>query len=215
MKKLNFCQFLNQLYINMKIKTFLLGLVITTTFCSDLFCQVEDQESASIFRRSFNKELTEFYSQKYVFSELLDVKHKQTVDISWKAITSAKSGELTTLVYHSDDLDTQGVVFVFWNDYLYEYNIAYNGYSFKSFEMADASELLNLLDKTINEKKSKIKEDDNIVLRYDDVVFSFSGKAGEKGNVMVFWDNCQSLWTIANLKATIKRTNKFLQKKNK
>jgi hypothetical protein len=193
------------------MKKYILFILTVCLFTSNGYSQIKQDESLDIFRRLYNQEITYYASRKYVFTELFKIEHNQLIDATLKSVTGAKSGELTTLVYHSDDLKRQGLIFTFWNDRLTELNLKYDGYGFRHFELSEANNLLNRLVEIIKEKKSVLEEDNNAAFQYEDVTFVFSGNK----DILVLWQDFSANWTEANLNATINRVNTFLKKKNK
>ncbi len=192
----------------MKPTTLLLLLLLAPIL---LFSQIGPQESRDIFRRQYNAELTYDVSIKYICQELLAVEHNKLADVTFGVAASAKSGELTTIGYHSDILQKQGLVFVFWNDRLTnETFFGYDGYGFRNFDLNATNVIITRLTQILEDKKVVLEEDKFAIFQYEDVTFVFKGNK----TIYVCWKDFRALWTTTNLETTIKRVEKFLKRKN-
>jgi len=189
--------------------------ILITGFTTNCAAQDTGTKATDIFRRIYNAELTYETSKQFVFTELIKVPHDKLAGVLLYPVSTSKYGELTTLVYHSEDLDRKGFIFAFWDEYVTASNMSYNGYSFRAFEITDETEnLLTRLKEIIEDKKGALKDDNNAIYQYEDVTFGFY-KEGMKKSIDVFWNGYKSKWNDANLKKTIKRVQKVMKKKGK
>lgn len=161
------------------------------------------------------KEITEYYSKQYIIDEILKVQDRQSIGVYIDAITAAKSGELTTVLYQCDALNKKGLVFVFWNDFWTESTLPYKGFGFYDLEMDKANELFIQLETLMNQK-NKVDalnySNGNIVYKSDDLTFLFYSKSIDLGSIIavrVWYKMFDSDWTKTNLQTTIKRFRKF------
>lgn len=188
-----------------------LFLTVMWLYPTSFFAQISPQESKDPFRRQYNAEITFDISLKYICQEVLKVEHNKMADVTFGIATSAKSGELTTAAYHSDVLHKQGLVFVFWNEWLTsELFIEYEGYGFRVFDLGAANSILTRLKQIAEDKKIILEEDNLAVFQYEDVTFIFK----DRKTIYVCWNEYRALWTTTNLETTIRRIEKFLKKKN-
>ncbi len=111
------------------------------------------------------------------------------------------------------------MIFGFWNPYVNEFNLRYKGYAFKHFEFETANELIANLDQVLEEKKSIIRLDDNqglsknAVYVFDDITFIFYKNELGSNLVRVLWNDFDSEWNQANVKAMSRRMRRFFDDK--
>lgn len=190
----------------------LINIIFLIVFTPSIFqAQISPLETASILRRVFNHDMTYQVAVKYICQDLLNVEHDQLVDATINTITSAKSGELTTIVYHSDKLNKQGLVLTFWKEQATsELFNTYDGYAFRTFDLKQANTILTRLSQIMEDKKLVLEDDNHAVFQFEDVTFVFK----DRSKIFVCWDEFRSDWTTSNLKTTINRVSKFLKKRN-
>jgi hypothetical protein len=194
-------------------------LIILVLFCGltqDSFAQVKPQSGLDFLSREWNKAENLYRGKNYVITKVLDLPQDQVTPVTISAITSSKSGELTTMVYDCEKLAQRGVVFVFWNPY---YNplaedVHYLRYGYRNIEASDFEELAESLLELLEDKKGILKEDNNVVYTWQDIDFVFSNDQGRK-SIRVIFGKYDSEWNDANLKTTIKRFRKFEKKQDK
>lgn len=188
-----------------------IALVTVQLFCSILLFSQTRQ--GDILSQERCKEITEYYCKQYIVEDILKVPDKQSIGVYIYAITAAKSGELTTVLYQCDEFNKKGLVFAFWNDYSANSVTSYKGYGLYHLDFEQAGKLLNELESIVGSKNKILDEPiGNLVYRSDELTFLFYNKQTEFGFkpvIRVWWNNFDSDWTISNLETTIKRFRKF------
>jgi hypothetical protein len=158
------------------------------------------------------KEITEYYCKQYIVDEILKIPDRQSIGVYIYAITAAKSGEITTVLYECPSLNKKGVVFAFWNDYSNGILPSIKGYGFYNLELEDAKELFNHLE-SLMDKENKILTEytGNLAYKSNDLTFLFynSGDVLIANPIRVWYNTFDSNWTQSNLRTTIKRFRKF------
>lgn len=188
-----------------------IALVTVQLFCSILLFSQTRQ--GDILSQERCKEITEYYCKQYIVEDILKVPDKQSIGVYIYAITAAKSGELTTVLYQCDEFNKKGLVIAFWNDYSANSVTSYKGYGLYHLDFEQAGKLLNELESIVGSKNKILDEPiGNLVYRSDELTFLFYNKQTEFGFkpvIRVWWNNFDSDWTISNLETTIKRFRKF------
>lgn len=77
----------------------------------------------------YSKEITLYKSKKYIFSEILKNKNEPT-QFEIIPLAAASSGELTTLLYRSENEKKEGLVIAFYGDYWNDTGVLFQGYGF-------------------------------------------------------------------------------------
>lgn len=180
------------------------------------FGQVKPTEGG-LLSQIYSKEITEYRSKEYIVNEILVAPNKEVIDLEINAITASKSGELTTVIYNCESQKKRGLLFVFWNERINEFNLRYKGYAFRHFEYAIAKDLLDNLDAVLEQKKAILSfENENLsknaVYKWDDVNFLFYKSELGSNLIRIFWNSFDSEWNQANLKTTKRRFDKFFKK---
>lgn len=148
-------------------------------------------------------------SKEYIVQEILNIPDKKLIAVDIAALTAAKSGELTTVVYECKELGKRGLIFVFWSDRINEMNIKYRGYAFSNFEFENAKQLLTDLEKALEEKDAILKQDKDAVFKFGNTHFLFSKDEMNISLIRVMWNGFDSEWNQTNLKTLKKRFDKF------
>ena len=162
----------------------------------------------------FNKEAAEYRVKEFLVREVLEIPDKKIIEISINALTASKSGELTTIIYDCKELGKSGLVFGFWSEYVKETNQKYQGYAFKNFDLEKAKDLLDNLDRAVDEKKDILPYgvDDlskNALFRFDDAIFIFYKDNFDANLIRVLWNGFDLEWNQSNLKTTKRRFDRY------
>ena len=191
----------------MKHLSFLAALLI---FCYSVHSQTRQGD---ILSQERCKEITEYYCKQYIVDDILQIPDRKSTGVHISAITAAKSGELTTVLYQCNSLNKKGVVFTFWNDYATDIALPYKGYGFYGLDFDQAKELFSNLEMVLAQDNNILDENmGNLVYKSDDLTFLIYNKNGEFGSskaIRVWWKTFDSDWTIKNLETTIKRFKVF------
>ena len=143
----------------------------------------------------YSKEITLYKSKKYIFSEILKNKNEPT-QFEIIPLAAASSGELTTLLYRSENEKKEGLVIAFYGDYWNDTGVLFQGYGFKNFEKEQAILFLNKIEISIEENKKFLNsnsDNNNISFRFDDIDVLIWTNNGTF-EIRLFWKNFDSTW---------------------
>jgi hypothetical protein len=202
-------------------KNLLPAIIITLVFIPVFgFCQVTSQDGkilSGIMAQEYSKDISEFRAKEYIIKNILDPSDS-IAEFEVNSITASKSGELSVVIYRcKEQQGKEGMLFCFWNQRVNEFNVEFNGYSFRNFYLNDAAKLLKYIEIIINNDCNNIinntsnsDEVKNLVVRYDDLIFNFYREylSGEI-SIRIFWDEFDSIWNKSNFKTTKRRFEKF------
>jgi hypothetical protein len=154
-----------------------------------------------LFAQEYSKEATNYLTKVYISRNVLKLADNDLTGFQIDAITAAKSGELTTVLYNCPKLNQKGMVLVFYN---------YKHYSFYHFEYSEAKTLLDKIAAAVEDNKEVLDEVNTSVLKANDIHLIFAGST-----IRVVWGEFDSLWDKSNFKTTNKRFEKFFKKQFK
>ena len=191
----------------MKLILSLLLIVFTNTF---LFSQVNSNNV--FYAKEFSKDVALYNSKNYLFKTVLG---STTAVAKFEIIplAAASSGDLTTLLYKSEDKQKEGLILGFYGTYWNSTGVVYQGFAFKNFEKKEAVEFLNKIQDAINENSKYLKNDNdnnNIYFKYDDIdVLIWS--SSQDYTIRLFWNDFDSSWE----KTACDRSKRRFEKKIK
>jgi hypothetical protein len=180
-----------------KIFTLLLLLTSLNTFAqvsANNFTGTLDK----LFAQEYSKETTEYLTKVYISKNVLKLTENELTGFEIDAITAAKSGELTTVLYNCPKLNQKGLIFVFYN---------YKHYNFYHFEYNEAKVLLDKISNAVENNKQILDQVNTSVLKANDIHLIFAGES-----IRVVWDEFDSAWDKSNFKTTYRRFGKFFKK---
>lgn len=169
----------------------LMALVLVSTNC---FGQVPP---INLFAQEYSKNATEYLAKVFIARDVLNLKENDLVGFQIDAVTAAKSGELTTVLYSCPKLNLKGLVFAFYG---------YNQYSFKHFPYPTAKVLFERIAGAVEDNKIMLDEVNTSALKSNDIHF-----ISASNTIRVVWENFDSDWTKSNFKVTDKRFDKFFK----
>jgi hypothetical protein len=88
--------------------------------------------------QGWTKTESEFKAKEYLIKTILNINTDKIIDFRIDAITASSSGELSTIVYECNELNKRGVILVFWNNEVNQFNTHYQGYGFKNLDIDSA-----------------------------------------------------------------------------
>jgi hypothetical protein len=201
-------------------RNILSAIIITLVFIPAFgFCQVTGERGkvlSEIMAQEYSKDISEFRAKEYIIKNILD-SSDSIAEFEVNSITASKSGELSVVIYRCKEQRKEGMLFCFWNSRVNEFNVAFNGYSFRNFYLNDGIKLLKYLDVILNNNCNNLldginnsDEIKNLIVRYDNLIFNFYREypAGEI-SIRIFWDEFDSIWNKSNFKTTKRRFEKF------
>ena len=159
-----------------------------------LQAQVTNQEN-SLTNKYYSKLISLYKSKHFLFSDVLKTTDKVT-KVEIIPLAAANSGELTTLLYKSEERSMEGLVLGFYNDYATDFNAARQAYAFKNLPKDKAMEFLSKISTAIDEYKSYLREDydnNNIFFKYDDIEILVSRGTYEM-EIRIFWNGYDATW---------------------
>lgn len=175
------------------MKKVFLTLFLSTSLVS--FSQIK-QESHNLFQaKEWSKDISLFRCKAFLFQDVLGVS-TEVKKFNVEPLASAKSGELTTLIYKCEDLNKEGLILGFYGNYWNSQGVEFQGYGFKNLNKEKAVEFLNKIQNSIDENKEFLlreKDNNNIFFEYDDmqvIVYITSYSA----TIRVFWNGFDSTW---------------------
>ncbi|UOE47944.1 hypothetical protein MTO98_26390 [Mucilaginibacter sp. SMC90] len=154
-----------------------------------------------LFAQEYSKDASEFLTKVYISRNILKLNENELTGFQIDAITAAKSGELTTVLYNCPKLNQKGLVFVFYN---------YKHFSFYHFEFNEAKVLLDKISAAVEDNKQVLDEVNTSVLKANDIHLIFA-----ESSIRVVWDEYDSNWDKSNFKTTYRRFDKFFKKQFK
>ena len=154
-----------------------------------------------LFAQEYSKDATAYLTKVYISRNILKLSENELTGFQLDAITAAKSGELTTVLYNCPKLNQKGLVFVFYN---------YKRYNFYHFEYNEAKLLLDKISGAVEDNKEILDEVNTSVLKANDIHLIFAGSS-----IRVVWDEFDSAWDKSNFKTTYRRFDKFFKKQYK
>ena len=191
------------------MKKYLLFTFLVFQFASS---QVKQVIGNLLDANYYSKEISLFKGKAFVMKEVFG-ESKSIIKFELDPLSSASSGELTTLAYNCEDLKKEGIVFGFYGDYWNDAGVLYQGYSFKNLEKEKAMEFLNKIVTSIEENKKFLNEsgdNNNIFFKYDDMDVLIWTNAGTY-SIRIFWQGFDSTWE----KTAFERSKRRFEKKIK
>jgi len=160
--------------------------------------------------KDFSKEVALFRAKSFVVANILGTSTK-TVKFEMDPLAAASSGELTSLVYKSSELNKEGLILGFFGPKWSPDGVFYQGYGFKDLPTVKAIELLNKIEKVISDNTKYLNAEtstNNVTFTYDDLTFIISFDIAT--NIRVFWNDFDASWDGTAFKRTKKRLLKKL-----
>lgn len=160
--------------------------------------------------KEYSKDIAQHRAKNYLFRHVLGVDEKIS-KFELTPLAAASSGELTTLIYKSDDRDKEGLLLGFFGDYWNDAGVVYQGYAFKNLDKNQAYEFLEKISNAIDENNKYLRESsesNNIYFSYEDIdVIIFSGGL----HIRLFWKNFDSNWD----RTAFERSKRRFEKKTR
>lgn len=178
--------------------------------CQSIFGQVSTN-SGIFFAKEFSKDIALYKAKSFVMNEVIGLSDK-TIRFQIDPLAASMSGELTSLVYLCSEKNMEGLILGFYGDRWNENGVIYQSYAFRNFPKSNAIEMLNKIEKLINENSDYLSQDqdnNNIYFKYEDCIFLIY-KNQNIIKIRVFWNNFDSDWENTAFKRTKKRLLKKL-----
>lgn len=174
----------------MKRVILLLSVLLSITSYS----QVQQTDYNLFQAKEWSKDIALFRSKAFLFQDVLGVSDN-IKKFTIIPLAAAKSGELTTLIYKSEDLNKEGLVLGFFGNYWNEAGVTYQGYGFKNLNKDKAIAFLNKIENAMEDNKKFLRDsndNNNIFFSFDDIQVLIYRDGGFK--VRLFWNTFDSTW---------------------
>jgi hypothetical protein len=184
----------------MKNLFLLLGLSINLTALAQI-----STKSGIFAAKEFSKEIALYKAKAFTITDILGVSDK-VVAFQIDPLAAASSGELTSLVYQCDEKSKEGMILGFYGDTWNAAGVRYQAFAFKDLPKEKALELLDKIEKTIEQNARYLAEDgdnNNVYFQYDDILLLIY--KGTSTKIRVFWNEFDSEWDITAFKRTKRR----------
>ena len=170
----------------------ILANILTIAFLNSVYSQIPGFLEA----KEFSKEISLFKSKEFLFQSVLG-SSEQVTSFEVIPLAAASSGELTTLLYACESKKKEGLILGFYGLERNEFGQTYMGFSFKNIEKEKAIEFLNKIEKSIEENKKYLKENNdvnNIFFKFDDMDILIWGLESGFYSIRIFWNGFDSTW---------------------
>jgi hypothetical protein len=179
----------------MKIKITLLFLIFNAIPCISQVATTAQTKIVGINRKEWSKEIALYQAKHFLFSEIIGTTTEIT-RMEMIPLAAASSGELTTILYKSEQKNKEGMILGFYTGYENNFGLNRKEYEFKNFEKDKAIEFLNKIDQAIIDNKPYLKDDNdnnNIFFKYDDIEILITREDGQT-KIRLFWKDFDSSW---------------------
>lgn len=170
-------------------------ITLLLVFVSSLAISQIKQTQYNLFQaKEWSKDISLFRSKAFLFNDVLGAS-VEVRRFSVIPLAAAKSGELTTLIYKSEDLGKEGLVLGFFGNYRNKSGATYQGYGFKNLNKEQAIAFLNKIEKAMGDHKKFLKSDNdnnNIYFEFEDLKVLVY-RDGDY-ILRVFWNGFDSTW---------------------
>lgn len=174
------------------MKKVILLLVVLLSFKS--YSQVQQTDYNLFQAKEWSKDIALFRSKAFLFQDVLGVSDN-IKKFTIIPLAAAKSGELTTLIYKSEDLNKEGLILGFFGNYWNKAGATYQGYGFKNLNKDKAIAFLNKIEKAMEDNKKFLRDsndNNNIFFSFDDMQVLIYRDGGFK--IRLFWNTFDSTW---------------------
>lgn len=172
-------------------------LLLVLLFGTSIYAQVATPTTGGLYwnEKEFSKDIALFRAKYFLFNDVLG-KSEDINTFEVIPLASASSGELTTLLYRSEEFAKEGIILGFFGSYWNESGVHFKGYAYKDLDKKDALEFLEKISSAISEYDkflSKNSDNNNIYFTYKDidVLISYSGSTRI---IRLFWNGFDSTW---------------------
>lgn len=145
--------------------------------------------------KEFSKDISLFRAKYFLFNNVLGKSEKiNTFEVI--PLAASSSGELTTLLYRSEDFNKEGIILGFYGSYWNDSGARFQGYAYKDLDKNDALEFLDKINSAISEYSkflSKNTDNNNIYFTYQDIDVLISYSGGTR-IIRLFWNGFDSTW---------------------
>jgi hypothetical protein len=166
--------------------------------------------------QGWTKAESEFEAKEYLIKTILNINTDKIIDFRIDAITASSSGELSTVVYECSELNKRGVILVFWNNEINQFNTHYHGYGFKKLDVDSAKMLFSKMESLFEHSESKGFQ--NGVFKLNDMIVNYYFEYGNSEYISngfrIFYAGFDAEWGVSNFDRTKKGSKNFFKFQN-
>lgn len=164
------------------------------------------------FKKEYNKEIALYQTKFYISKEIIgDEPNYQKFIID--PLAASKSTELTSVYYEIVSSGQKGLILGFYDEYWVP-DAIYQGFSFKNLGYEDSLELLNKIEKIIDEEKKFLNADDdenNIYFTFNDMVVIIYRSGPLSGRIRIQWNSFDAEWENTSFRRTKRRFERAIK----
>ena len=161
--------------------------------------------------KEYNKDVALYRAKEYLIKNVLDDDTNESIKFGIDPLSSASSGDLTSLVYSCKQKNIRGLLFGFFSNRWNPQGVIFNQYNFKNIPEINAKELLQLISLNIdifNSIKVDYQNNYNFYFEFDDLIVLLY-KINGSLKIRVFWGDFDADWDSTAFNRTYRR---FLKK---
>lgn len=189
----------------MKIKLLVVSVFLNTM----IFAQVK-QTSNNLFQaKEWSKQISLTKAKSFFYRDVIGVS-EDVQKFSIIPLAAASSGELTTLLYRSSEKEMEGMILSFYGNYWNDQGVEYQGYGFYHMNKTKVIQLIDKMDKAIEENKRFLSSDgnnNNIFFAFEDMEVLIYIDGGIKSRI--FWKTFDATWDQTAYRRTKKRFERW------
>ena len=145
--------------------------------------------------KEFSKDVALFRAKSFLYSEVLGA-DENVRKFELIPLAAATSGELTTLLYKSEDRGKEGMILGFFGEYWNEAGVIYQGYKFKNLTKEETFEFLEKISNAIEDNSKFLKDttdNNNIYFSYKDIDVLITASYTSY-SIRLLWNRFDSSW---------------------
>ena len=189
-----------------------LNLLFFILFSSSVYSQ-----NHNYFSGPWDRNNSVFKGNEFLIKNVFKSNGGKTLKFQTLGLAAANTGEITTVLYKTEDGDSEGLLLCFYGDYWNDSGVLFTGYGFKNLDKEKAFEFLNLIEKNIGDNKEYLNEGgtnaysgNSIYFKYDDINIIIGYSYGNL-NIRMFWQTFDSSWNEGAFQKSKKRFEKKIK----
>ncbi len=186
-------------------------LILICIFSKSAIAQYK--EGSFFLAKEYSKDQSLYNGKTFIMNEVLG-KENNVIQFYLDPLAAANSGELTTLVYRCESKKKEGLVLGFYGARWNDAGTEYTSYGFKELPIKEANELLDRIEKEVENNIKFLEADlnnNNIYFSYNDFNILIYKSSTAFLKLRVYWSGFDSEWDISEFKKTKKRLAKKLK----
>lgn len=166
------------------------------------------------FSTVWDKDISVFYGNEFLTKNIFKSSDNSVLKFQTIGLAAVNSGEITTVLYKTEDGNSEGLLLCFYGNYWNDAGVLYTGYGFKNLDKEKAFEFLNLIQKNLDENKdyltkggTNVYSGNNIYFKYNDINIIMGYSFGNL-NIRMFWQTFDSSWNEGAFQKSKRRFEK-------